>query len=147
MIIVKIVISLIISLFLFCIVLWIVVENHHINYMRKYGKRIKAKITGKKIISNKNCNGLPGYHYKIILSWQAKEDIVDDSYLPIWRYLTKSRAEKISDKFEEGKYIEIYKDRDEEDSCMPVMVNKSRLIYPCSLAVLSLSVIIFIWSL
>ncbi len=81
----------------------------------------------------------------MVMSWQGKKEIESDSYKPMWRYLSKARAEKILDRFKEGKYIEIYSHRDEEGECMPVMVNKFRLIYPITLSSISLVLITIIW--
>lgn len=123
----------------------VVLKNSYINYIRKYGKKIKARITGKKLIQNSDCNGMPGYHFLIKFEWQRGDDIESDIYRSPWRYYPKFIAEKRLAGYKENSYVEVYRDRDHECECFPASATKMDLAYPLLLLIICTGLIFLIW--
>ncbi len=137
----KIVFTFFLVIFALICLIWIIIKNNYINYIRKYGKKIKAKVIDSKVVSNRSCNGMPGYHYWIKFEWQDRNETESDKYTSSWRYWPKSLAIKMVSEFKINSYIEVYRDRDEANKCFPVSASKMVLAYPFSLLMICITLI------
>jgi hypothetical protein len=70
------------------------ITNWSLKWLSKNGRKITGKVVGTKVISNKNCNSLPGYHYRIEYEFQRHDVTFSGAYTPWWRYLSKRTAQK-----------------------------------------------------
>lgn len=111
-------------------------------------KPIQGKITTSHLVRNKDCNGLPGYHYMIAFEYEfnGQEYIGDEVRIGGFRYFSKARAQKMLEKYPVGKTVTVFYDPDYPDCSVLEQGFSLECIYPISIfsIIFSLGIILLV---
>ena len=71
-------------------------------------------ITDSRVVANKNCNGLPGYHYLVRCEFKVGEVEYASTTVRLgdFRYFTRSAAEETAAKYPVGTKVPVYVEAD-----------------------------------
>jgi hypothetical protein len=78
---------------------------------------INGTIESSHIVRNRDCNGLPGYHYLISFDYKIDEQDYCSTSVKIgdFRYLTRAVADKMVEKYPTGHSVKVFYDPDYPD--------------------------------
>lgn len=144
-IIIKILTTLLLLCFAFGFMIVLMVTNSSLQFLSQKGRKITGRVTGQKLISNKNCNSFPGYHYRIDFEFQRHDSKFEGSYKPWWRYLSKSKSQEVLDDWPIGKHIGVTYDRDDPELNVCELNTWKDLVFSISWILVAFVGIIIIW--
>jgi hypothetical protein len=74
-------------------------------------------VTGSGIIRNRDCNGLPGYHYSVGVEYKVngQEYYVMELRLGSFRYFSQAGAKRVIEKYPIGQSVKVFYDPDYPD--------------------------------
>jgi hypothetical protein len=69
------------------------------------------------IISNRNCNGLPGYHYSVGVDYEVNGEgyLLMELRLGSFRYYSQAGAKRVIEKYTAGQSVKVFYDPDYPD--------------------------------
>jgi len=93
---------------------------------------IQGRITDSHIVKNKDCNGLPGYHYSIAYVYKINEQEYYNRTVRsgAFRYFTQAGAQNMADKYPVGKPVLVFYDPDYPDCALLESGFSSECVYP-----------------
>lgn len=85
-----------------------------------------------RIVRNRDCNGLPGYHYSIAVEYEVNSQVycAPELRLGSFRYFSQARARYIIEKYPIGKYVKVFYDPDYPDCSLLLPGYSWECFYP-----------------
>ena len=123
--------------------LWFLfIINYVKNVENKYFKT-KGSIEELRLLSNRKCNGLPGYHYKIYYVFDpvGKKDIgIHGVECSRFRYLNKKSAQKVLSNYRVDQEIDVHYASDMPETSTICPGFRKDMLYPLALFIIFFTV-------
>lgn len=115
------------------------------NHLRKNGETVTGTVVTTRVVSNQNCNALPGHHFTIRYEYQVRSEVNDGAYTPIWRYRSKRASQNAVDAWPIGTQIAVVYDPQSPGHNLCELNSWRDLMFATSFILASAAGITLIW--